>query len=54
MCLFINPAGIGIINKLTIKISRQKPINCMMDNSVSNLCFMDIAWFWVINFEGVV
>lgn len=54
MLSFSNPTRIRIINKLLIKVRIQPSVNCMMQKSVLDACFVYISRFWVRDIKGFV
>lgn len=54
MGAFSISAGKRVCNECFIKEGVQYPVNCVVQEPISNTCFMDVSWLWVVNLERVV
>ncbi len=42
------------MDEFTIKIRIQNSMQCVMDETIADLRFMNVAWFWVVYFEWMI
>ena len=47
-------ARIGISDESFVKKWAKNPINRMMQKSVAHCRLVDVSWFWVIDFKGLI